>query len=301
MKYNKVIAIMSISLLSLLFSSFDAFDYDKAWKSVEQYMEKGLPKSALKEVKKIYHHAIKENNVAQQIKAVTYKTKLILDTEELGLETVVSELEESIKEAQSPGKYILHSLAGELMQNYFQSQYYQISQRTNLANFETGDIRTWTPNNFRTYVSNQYLQSLDDSLKEYQTSDFKDIISNLKRADLSLRPTLYELILDRALQYFSNTNTLGVKPSFAFKIDDPVYYSSVEEFITMKVETDDKESNLYQAVSLFQLGLKKQLENGNKKVLAEYDLNRLNFVKRHGEMQHSDSLYVKALQEGASY
>ena len=42
---------MSLSVLALLFSSFDAFDYDKAWKNVEQFLEKGLPKSALEEVK----------------------------------------------------------------------------------------------------------------------------------------------------------------------------------------------------------------------------------------------------------
>ena len=114
MKYSKVIAIISISILALIFSSsHSAFDYDGAWKKVEQFMEKGLPKSALEEVKNIYVHAIKDNNIPQQIKAVTFKTQLILNTEELGLETVVSEMEESLAMAKTPSKQILHGLAGE--------------------------------------------------------------------------------------------------------------------------------------------------------------------------------------------
>jgi len=292
---------MSLSILALLFSSFDAFDYDKAWKKVDQFIEKGLPKSALGEVNDIYDHAIKDNNIAQQIKAVNYKTQLILQTEELGLETVVSEIEKSIEKANMPGKQILHSMAGELMDQYFRSQYYTISQRTNLNAFETGDIRTWTPNNFRSYISSQYLASVDTNLKNYPTADFKDIVVNIKNADISLRPTLYELLLDRALTYFSNTNTQGTKPSFSFKINDPAYYSAVTEFVKFQIETKDEDSKLYQALLLFQEGLKLQLDNKNQKVLAEYDIKRLDFVNQHAEISKSNDLYVNALKSAADY
>ncbi len=301
MKYNKVIAIMSISILSLIFSSFDTFDYEKAWKNVEEFIEKGLPKSALDEVKVIFSNAIKDNNIEQQIKAVTYKTQLILQTEELGLETVVAELEESIEKASMPSKQILHSLAGELMANYFRSQYYIISQRTNLNDFDTGDIRTWTPNNFRNYISTQYLASVDKKLKNFPSSDFKNIIPNFSDADISLRPSLYELILDRALTYFSNTNTQGTKPSFSFKINDEAYFSKVEDFVNFQIKTKDEKSKLYQAMLLFQEGLKLQLDNGNQKVLAEYDLKRLDFVKQHAEISKADELYVNALNEAIAY
>ncbi|MEM9544954.1 MAG: alpha-2-macroglobulin family protein [Bacteroidota bacterium] len=301
MKYNKVIAIMSLTVLAMFFSSFDSFDYDKAWKKVESFMEKGRPKSALEEVKKIYDEAIKDNNISQQIKAVTYKTQLILQTEELGLETVIAEIEESMDKANQPAKQILHSLAGELMQQYFQSQYYVISQRTNLQNFDTGDIRTWSPNNFRSYIARQYLTSVDERLMEYKTSDFKDIVSNITNADLSLRPTLYELILDRALQYFSNSNLQGTKPSFSFKVNDDAYFSSVEDFVQYTITTKDTLSNVYQAMLLFQDGLRLQLKNGNRKVLAEYDLLRLNFAKQHAVLANSDERYIAAMTNAAQY
>lgn len=301
MKYNKLVTIMSISLLALLFSSFDSFDYDKAWKKVEQLIEKGLPKSALEEVKTIYNHAIKDNNIAQQIKAVGFKAQLIFQTEELGLETIVGELEESIEKANMPSKQILQSYAGELMNQYFRSQYYKISQRTNLNDYDTGDIRTWTPNNFRSYITSQYLASVDEELKTFSSSDFKDIVENIKQADLSLRPTLYELILDRALSFFANSNTEGTKPSFTFKINDASYFSNVEEFVNYEINTKDQSSQLYQCLLLFQQGLKHQLKSNDKKVLSDYDVKRLEFVRQHAEIAKKDSLFFNALSDATNY
>ena len=292
---------MSLSILALFFSSFDAFDYTAAWKKVDQFISKGLPKSALKEVENIYDNAIKDENIAQQIKAVTYKTQLILQTEELGLETVVSEIERSIEKSRNPAKQILHSLAGELFDKYFRSQYYTISQRTNLNAFDTGDIRTWTSNNYRSYIATQYLTSVHETLKQFPSADFKDIIANFSNADISLRPTLYELVLDRALTYFSNTSTQGTKPSFSFKINNSTYFSSVEDFVKFEIETKDKDSKLYRAILLFQRGLKLQLDQGNQKVLAEYDLKRLDFVIQNAEISNANELYVDALQKAVSY
>src|SRR5260221_13829967 len=46
------------------------------WKTVEDFIKKNLPKSALTEVKKIYSLAKKEKQDAQVIKALVYMTSL---------------------------------------------------------------------------------------------------------------------------------------------------------------------------------------------------------------------------------
>ncbi|MDF1696623.1 MAG: alpha-2-macroglobulin family protein [Saprospiraceae bacterium] len=301
MKYYKVITIMSLSVLSLFFSSFDSFDYDKAWKKVDQLLEKGLPKSALKEVENIYEHAIDDKNISQQIKAVVFKTQLIFQTEELGLETVVSDLEKSTEQAQMPVRQILLSLSGEMVDQYFRSQYYTISQRTNLNNVDEKDIRTWTPTNFRSYIASKYIASIDPSLDDFPTSEFSDIIPNFKQADVSLRPSLYELLLDRSLTYFSNSSRQGMKPSFSFKIDNENYFSGVEDFIALQIPTQDTESKIYQALLLYQEGLRNQLAKGNQKVMADYDLKRLNFVNQQAEVFKKEDHFRKALKEAETY
>ena len=49
---------------------------EKEWKKVDDYVQKGLPKSALTEVKKIYALAKKEKQDAQVIKSLVYMTGL---------------------------------------------------------------------------------------------------------------------------------------------------------------------------------------------------------------------------------
>jgi len=292
---------MTISMLALFFSAFNDFDYDKAWKEVDALIEKGLPKSALDKVTIIYDQAIKDDNIPQQIKALTRKVNLVFFTEELGLETVVEMLEESIEKAESPAKQILHSLSAELFTDYFTSQYYKISQRTNSNAIDLKDIRTWTPTNFRSYIEKHYHASVNPSLSDYKSADFKAIISNYSSADISLRPSLYELLLDRALSYFANKGMQGTQPSFAFKLDDAIYYAPVEDFVSHQFSTQDSTAKSYQTLLLYQEALQRQLDNNNRQVLAAYDLMRLQFVNNNAEIPNKSQLYLEALDAAIKY
>lgn len=286
---------MSFSILALFFSSFQSFDYEKAWKRVEEHLQKGLPKSALEEVDLIYEHALKDNNTSQQIKAFTYQINLILNTEELGLEKVITKMDESIGRSPSPSNEILQSLSAELFANYFNQQYYTISQRTNVVDNDLSDIRTWTTGDFREFITERYLSSLSPDLKKYSSSDFKDVIANAKNADFSLRPTLYELLLDRALRHFASGDRRGVKPSFHFKMDDSSYLAPVEEFVRLEIGTKDTSSHLYKSLLLFQDILRLELNKEDRTILSLYDHARMNFVYRNGEMKDREALYFESL------
>ena len=51
-------------------------NYETAWKKVENFTKKGLPKSALGEVKKIYTLAKQDKQDAQVIKTLVFMTSL---------------------------------------------------------------------------------------------------------------------------------------------------------------------------------------------------------------------------------
>ncbi len=55
-------------------------NYEKQWKKVEAFSKKGLPKSAIGELKNIYVLAKKEGQDAQVIKAMTYGISLQNET-----------------------------------------------------------------------------------------------------------------------------------------------------------------------------------------------------------------------------
>ncbi len=286
---------IALSLMTLLFSgSSSGYDYDQAWKQVEKALSEGLPKTALKKVDEIYQMATSEKNSHEIIKSTLYKTRLVLETEELGLEAVVSDLSRAIVKADDPVKQMLQSFAAEIFQSYYQNQYYRISQRTDLGTFVPDDMRTWSPNNYRNYISELYMNSLDGrKLRSTKTNEIKELLQSQDNIDISLRPTLYDLLLDRALSYFSQTGIQGIQPSFRFVMDDEDYLSPSESFSLVNIESEDEQSMTYRALSLYQNAI---IENAtNLAALVNYDLSRLDFVRFQGKVAGASDVYYKTL------
>jgi len=68
-------------------------NYDAEWKKVEAFSKKGLPKSAMEELKKIYILAKKEGQDAQVIKTMSYGISLQNETREDNENISISEVE----------------------------------------------------------------------------------------------------------------------------------------------------------------------------------------------------------------
>lgn len=298
MKSYNILTMIALLFASLGFAGDDIFDFDQAWKRVDAAISKGLPKTALTEINQIYDAAVQEKNVTQQLKATISGAKLVLDTEELGLEAIVGDLEKKLQGASSPAKEILHSMTAELFDQYYRNQYYKISQRTDLTNHDTGDIRTWAPNNYRDYIAGHYLSSVRGNLRGYQTEEYKELLLNAEKAEVSLRPSLQDLLIDRALQYFSARDNRSITSSFTFEMDDPKYYSVLSKFIDLQIDSTDSDSKLLRALQLFHNQLCYLTEEKNEELMADYDLRRLEFVNMHAQVSDKKSLFMEALIAG---
>ena len=70
--------------------------YEKEWKKIEDFVNKGLPKSALTEVKKLYDLAKKEKQDAQVIKTLVSMTGLQTENREDNEVFSIGEIEKEI-------------------------------------------------------------------------------------------------------------------------------------------------------------------------------------------------------------
>lgn len=297
MKLLMLIPLLALSGLTM-FSGPQDFDYKKAWKEVETAIDKGLPKTALKKVKEIYTMAQKEDNNVQVIKSTLYQTRLVLETEELGLENVITDLEVAIDESSDPTKSILQSYAAEIMASYLSNQYYTLSQRTDLGAAKPKDIRTWSPNNYRDYISDMYLASVEGrGILTVKTEGIKDLLQDTKGVDYELRPTLYDLLTDRALRYFATRGMEGMKPSFSFALDKDEFLAEADVFRQLSLNTEDTNSRLYRVVRLYQEALNKNVDN--TRVYIDYDLKRIAFVRRQGNVPNAEEVALKTLMASA--
>ena len=67
-------------------------DFDKEWKQVQNFVDHGLPQSALKIVDSIYAVSRTENNSVQFLKAALYQIRLRSDYQENFMETSINQL-----------------------------------------------------------------------------------------------------------------------------------------------------------------------------------------------------------------
>jgi uncharacterized protein YfaS (alpha-2-macroglobulin family) len=271
-------------------------NYDAQWKKIENFQKKGLTKSALQEVENIYNSAKKNNNDAQIIKALLFKINLQQNTEEDASVKNIDSIENEIRIAKEPAKSILQSIAAQLYWNYFQQNRYKIYQRTNTVNFDKKDIATWTSDELNEKIAELFVASLKNEklLQQTKLEPFDAIIS--KGNVRYLRPTLYDLLAHRALDYFKNDERNITRPAYAFEINNPVAFAPVNEFISANFISKDSTSLHQKALIIFQKLLAFHENDKNPDALIDADLERINFVNQYAIMQNKDSLYLAALK-----
>ncbi|MEO6844343.1 MAG: MG2 domain-containing protein, partial [Ginsengibacter sp.] len=271
-------------------------DYASEWKKVDDLQKKGLTKSALTQVESIYLNAKKNNNDPQIIKSLLFKITLQQNIQEDASVKSIDSLEQQIATAKEPAKSILQSITAQMYWNYFQQNRYQLYQRTNTVNFDKKDIATWTADDLHKKTGELYIASLKDEklLQQTKLDPFDAII--IKGNVRYLRPTLYDLLAHRALDYFKNNERDITRPAYAFEIIDTLAFAPASEFISAKFTTKDSISIHHKALIIFQKLLSLHLFDANPDAFIDADIERVNFVNHYGVMPGKDALYIDALE-----
>lgn len=271
--------------------------YDADWKKVEDLVQKkNLPKSALEEVKKIYAKAKSEKQEAQVIKALVYMVSLQQENREEGSKQAIAEIEKEIAGAKEPAASLLKALVADLYWQYFQQHRWQLYDRTNTTGFNKNDIATWTIEDFHRKISELYLQSLQQQalLKNTALEPFDAII--IKGNARHLRPTLYDLLAHKALDYFRNDERDLKKPAYAFEINQEEAFAPAAGFAAHTFTTNDSLSLKHKALQIYGELIRFHLKDAKPDALIDADIQRIQFVYENAVLEHKDSLYKKALE-----
>jgi len=271
-------------------------DYAKNWKKVEELEKKGLTKSALQEVLVIYNLSIKDNNDAQQIKAAMYQVKYRNMVEEDSRENNIFFVDTLIAKSKAPAKNILQSMHAEMFWQYVQNNRWKFYDRTKLAEEKSKDITTWSIDKLYATITKLYKASLQNEAVLKSTKlDGLDAIIIKGENTRQLRPTLYDFLAYRALEFFTNDENDLIKPAYQFKIDDAAAFAKAPDFVNASFKTRDTTSLQQKALLLFQDLIKFHLSDANPDALFDADLVRLNFVHNNAVMEGKEKLYEEAL------
>ena len=237
---------------TILSVTMENYNYSADWKMVDSLEAKGLPKSALEKVNIIYAKAIKKNNQPQQAKCLMFKGKFMTQLEEDGFVKVINQFSLDEKLAKPPMKSMIQSMLAEQYSIYLNRNRYRFSNRTETPNFISDDIRTWTISQLASESRKYFLKSVEDeSTKNIKIQEWDVILRGGKDVD-NLRPTLFDFLGNRALDFLMNEQNYLTEPVYKFYIDQPEAFSSPENFTQFRFQTKDSSSSKYHTLLLFQ-------------------------------------------------
>ncbi len=267
---------MTIFPLNLFGQSFEDL-----WKKVEDAEKKGLPQTALKEIEPIYEKAVKENDYAQAIKAVTKKivTEGIIQGN-LPEERIVR-FEQAIETSDKQIQPMLKIVLAKWYYNYYERNRYRFIRRSKTSdNADLKDFKTWDLPRLFNHIGKLYDSVLEneEELSKIPISKFDGFLYSGNQP-VELRSNLFEFFVHEALEFYCNDDQSTAKPQNAFEIDaDSKVFDSVDEFINWKPETLDTDSSNYKALKLFQRLLSLNKATNNTKALIYNDIQRLEWA-----------------------
>lgn len=288
---------LRILVFTLLFAAgCRAQDYNGWWQEVEQQNNDGKPKSALEIVEKIHNQAVKDKNSAQLIKSIIHQVKFNAYFEEESLVASIIRLEDEAEQAAEPTKQILYSLLAEMYWGYYGANSWQIHKRT--ASTESGgNILTWDFKRIVEEADKYYQLSLANSnvLKKATLDQYSEILEGSEK-HRNLRPTLYHLLLSRALSFYSSEERQLLNFDKYGAFSNPALLGSRTEFLAIEIDDDEVVRPGENCIQLYQELLRESATVSDESKLLE-DLKRLEFMYRRSQVADKDSLYEKSLRD----
>jgi uncharacterized protein YfaS (alpha-2-macroglobulin family) len=274
-------------------------DYTTLWKAVDEADTKGLPQTALKTVNEIYTKAKIDNNNAQLVRAIIYIIRYTNYREEDGTLKSIARLKKEISTAIFPVKPMLQTMVAEMYWNYYESNRYRFSERTDTKDFNNDSIDTWSLKKIVTEVIKNYKLSLANpsQLQKVKIDIYDEVLIKGNSKGRSYRPTLYDLLAHRAADFFMNDEASITRPAYAFTLNSPEYLSEANEFVNISISSKDTLSFHLYALKILQDITRFHLSDAKPDALLDVELKRLQFVNRNLILTNKQDLYLQILEK----
>ena len=262
------------------------------WRKIDALLAKEQTATAAPLVEKIYQQARRANNAPAYVRALLYKIRLLENKENDADEKAIALLEKDVRTATFPARPILHSLLAGLYADYYNQHRYQLYERTNGAAPSTGPtppadagpgLATWDAGRLAATIVRHYEQSVVDPARQLKTTlaQLGDLATGGDAEGRARRPTLYDLLAQRAIVGLQNQELYITRPAQQWQPTDPRLFGSAAEFAALKLTAPapDSLNGPLRALQLLQRLTAARLAAGNATALADVDLQRLDFLR----------------------
>ncbi len=262
------------------------------WKKIDQLLAHERTATAAPLVESIYQQAKKDGNSPAYVRALLYKIRLLQARQEDADEKAIALLENDVKTAAFPARPILHSLLAGLYSSYYNQHRYQLYQRTaGAAPTASGApggsaLATWDARRLGAAIVRHYYLSVEDEPRRQLRTTLAQLGGLAVGGDAEgrrLRPTLYDLLAQRAIAGLQNQELYLARPEQQFQIAGPKLFGSAQEFAALRLlgpGADSLNGQLH-ALRLLQrlTAARLPLAPTNPAALADVDLQHLDYLR----------------------
>jgi len=233
----------------------------------------------------------------EQIKDILKKLERSEQVDDNFYDTVYICLESQIKSSTGVNRAIWHSCMAEFLGTYLRQNQYSILQRTAIAGDKNPDFKTWDIQLLVKETIYNYLKSLEnkDLLQKTDIKVYKILLDDTSRS-IEYRPTVYDFLAFRALDYLSQPINQMPIPIVPFEINEPNYFADNSTFAGMNITTPDSISFQYLSLTLMQELTAFHLASKLTFPLIDVALRRLTYVKENSKLAEKEELFLNNLQ-----
>jgi len=264
--------------------------HEKSWREVDSLEKKGLYRSALKIVDEIMIKAQREKQSAVQVKSLIYQLKLREPIEENQFASAIQQIDSLKIVSDQPLKQILASVKAEMLWRYMQNNRYRFYQRSQMPTPELSVPTTWDLKTLLQQAMNEFTESVENAelLQKINLKEYAYILTDNEDENQETAPTLFDFLAHRALNFLQNTETSIWRAQDKFIIDDQRYFGTDQQFLNIKIISQDTLSEHLQYVKIMQQLVKFHQNDSIPIAKVRNNLMRLNFVYKNAQLTNEN-------------
>ena len=279
------------------------------WSAVEKAIEDGTPRSALALLAPLKESALQARNWGNAARAIAQQAQIEASLEGNRPEEAILRLTGSIQTAPVELHPVLHALLADWYWAYFQQNRWRFLPRSRTQVEPGADFTSWDLPRLFQEIGRLFDRALsaDTALKLTPVSQFEGILSPGTPSDPQ-RPSLYDFIAFRALQFFSAGEQAGSAPENQIELSSdlpvlggiPLFGSSEEFIVPVKTERQAEGPASERALWLYRDLTQFHLSDADPAARIEVDLHRLRWAKNATAGENRSAQYLKALDRLAT-
>ena len=273
-------------------------DFYSEWLEIETLESEGKVKSALEKVVSLQRKIGTKKNKTQSLKALLFRWKFMQIIEEKSQVSILEELRTEIDNQSFPNKQILHMYLASFLEAYLSENFWKISRRTATENANLKNYQTWDQLTFQNEINRHYNYAMTPhlALANIPTKAIEELLVTVP-VSRKFKPTLYDIIAHKALNYYKNSRNRLQQPKDAFSIQNNAFFSGSKNFISQEITSLDSASLLFKALKTYQQLEAIHSQRKSETAWAFNSLERLAFVKANYTGTNTSQKHLNGLQQ----